>query len=66
MMMQFQTQTNCFPALKFKQHSVWDDVSSILMLLTYLALYIGCAYLLMYGLKLVTTRLKQYFNQQKS
>lgn len=64
--MRFQTQANCFPALKFKQHNVWDDVSSILVLLTYLALYIGCAYFLMYGLKLVINTLKKYYNQQKS
>jgi len=59
MMMQFQNQTNCFPALKFKQHSVWDDVSTILILLTYLALFVGCAYLLMFGLKLVISWLKK-------
>lgn len=57
--MLFQTQANCFPALKFNQHGVWDDVSSILMLLTYLALYIVCAYFLIYGLKLVISWLKK-------
>lgn len=63
MTLQLQTQTTCFPAIEFKQYSVWDDVLIILTLTAYLILYIGCAYYLLYVLKLITNGLKKYLSK---
>jgi len=63
MILQFQRA--CTPPFEFKQYSIWDDVSIILILFVYLILYIGSAYYLMKGLKLTINTLKKYFKKEK-
>ena len=63
MILQFQRA--CTPPFEFKQYSILDDVSLILILTTYLVLYIGSAYSLMLGLKLEINVLKKYFKKEK-
>lgn len=65
MILQLQAQTNCFPAIKFKPYSIWDDVSLILMVISILILYTGCAYYFMKGLKLTISLLKKHFKKEK-
>jgi hypothetical protein len=51
MMLQFQRA--CIPPFEFKQYCIWDDVSFILILFVFLVFYTGCAYYLLYCLKLI-------------
>ncbi len=53
MILQLQAQTNCFPAIKFRPYSIWDDVSLIVTHFLYVAFTT-----LMLGLKLVINTLK--------
>lgn len=59
MMLQFQR--GCIPPFEYKQYTIWDDVSVILILSAYLILYIGVAYCLMRGLKAIINTIKSYF-----
>ncbi|MDP9960405.1 hypothetical protein J2T04_002289 [Chryseobacterium lathyri] len=63
MILQFQRA--CTPPFEFKQYSIWDDVSLILILSAYLILYVGGAYLFMRGLKLGINALKKHFEKEK-
>ncbi len=60
-----QFQSSCIPPFEYKQYSIWDDISLILILFVYLILYIGSAYYLMKGLKLTINTLKKYFKKEK-
>ncbi|PTT39977.1 hypothetical protein DBR28_06505 [Chryseobacterium sp. HMWF028] len=64
MIQQLQAQATCFPAIKFKPYSIWDDVFFILMVVSILVLYTGCTYFLMQWLKLITNTLKKYFKKE--
>ncbi|AZB00163.1 hypothetical protein EG359_11250 [Chryseobacterium joostei] len=66
MILQLQAQTSCFPAIKFKPYSIWDDVLLILMMVSILILYVVCSYYLLYILKFVTDRLKKCFNNENN
>ncbi len=63
MILQFQRA--CTPPFEFKQYSIWDDISLILILFAYLILYIEFAYYLMRGLKLIIKILKSRFKKKK-
>lgn len=65
MILQLQAQTTCFPAIKFKPYSIWDDVSIILTLFSFLILYAGSIYYLMLGLKLTINTMKNNLTQKK-
>lgn len=64
MILQLQTQTTCFPAIEFKPYSIWDDVFFILMMVSILVLYTGCAYYFMLGLKTTINALKKQFKKE--
>lgn len=65
MILQLQAQTTCFPAIKFKPYSIWDEVLFILMMVSILVLYTGCSYFLMQGLKFTINALKKHFKKEK-
>lgn len=60
-----QFQRGCIPPFEYKPYTIWDDVLLILMLIAYLILYVGGAYFLMRGLKLIINALKKYFKKEK-
>lgn len=64
MTLQLQTQTTCFPAIKFKPYGIWDDISLILMMISILVIYTGCAYFLLRLLKLTVQRLIKYSTKE--
>lgn len=63
MMLQFQRA--CTPPFEFKPYSIWDDVLFILIMVSILVLYTGCAYFIMRGLKFTTDALKKHFKKEK-
>ncbi|RXM40855.1 hypothetical protein BOQ62_03820 [Chryseobacterium sp. CH21] len=65
MILKLQVQTSCFPAIKFRPYSIWDDVSLIMTLFAFLILYVGSIYYLMLGLKLGINALKKHFEKEK-
>ncbi|HBV16432.1 MAG TPA: hypothetical protein DEB71_14000 [Chryseobacterium carnipullorum] len=65
MILQLQAQTTCFPAIKFRPYSIWDDVSLILIMVSILILYTGFAYYFMKVLKFIINAIKKHFKREK-
>lgn len=59
-----QFQTSCMPPFEYKQYSIWDDMSLILMIVLILILYIGCAYYLMKWLRFTIKALTKHFEKK--
>ncbi len=53
------------PPFKYKEYSIWDDVSLILMMASILIFYTGSAYYFMKFLKFTINAIKEYFKKEK-
>lgn len=49
----------------YKQYRMWENIELFLMIASLAILYVGCAYYLLYALKLITYKLKKFLNRKK-
>lgn len=45
----------------YREYSTWDNIEFFLMLISFAVLYVGIVYYVLYSLKLIINRIKEYF-----